>query len=743
MLLSIVMMIKNEERYLDMTLKSLNPLMKNIKSELIILDTGSTDRSIEISKKYTKKVYFEKWNDNFAQMRNISIGYAKGEWILILDADEELVNYENLINFFKNGLHKEYNSASIELTNIMSEDKKLFNKASIVRLFKKDKEFRYEGAIHEQPIHKEPIFSDIANFNHYGYMYKNEEVKQKKLSRNEKILLSELKVNPNNPYIYYQLAMNYSAFGEKQEALSYMEKCYKMYNELGTTYSYVNSGLAKLYIELDEYEKCEKLCKEYIKNDDKNIDIYCYIAISQNNLKKYKESLDNYNRYLHLLENYEISTQANDLYSVCDTISFIENAKIDMINIYYNLGMYDKVVAESNNVDLEYLKQVYYVLIMSLYKLEREDELLNIYEKISLSQVEKNIFKENIEDMIIDIKQSDRFKIYNTLTKIDGNYGILNKIRLGMKLSDKEYHEILLSENELYYADIIYYALKNGSDLVELLSGVKYLSLNRYFEYLVLYRRDCILELYDYLVRASNTMDLNKIIIYRCISKYLVFEGGLEGEKYEHLLYMYLSYSSVYIKQIYNDLLSDEELLELVNDEDDVFVIKVNLIEKLKKNNPVEYIKNMRQLVIENKKYQNMISLLINNFKLDFEENEELKNLKKQYKEIIKNDVNKGDIKSAQIKIDEYQSLFEFESEILNLKAITKIISSEFIEADNILKQAYIIDINNYDVIFNIAFVKEMLGEFSESIKFLDYIIKNCDDETIVYDAKAKLAELI
>ncbi|MCU9808034.1 glycosyltransferase [Paraclostridium sp. AKS46] len=59
MLLSIVMMIKNEEKYLDTTLKSLDPLMNNIKSELIILDTGSTDRSIEIAKKYTDKVYFE------------------------------------------------------------------------------------------------------------------------------------------------------------------------------------------------------------------------------------------------------------------------------------------------------------------------------------------------------------------------------------------------------------------------------------------------------------------------------------------------------------------------------------------------------------------------------------------------------------------------------------------------------------------------------------------------------------
>lgn len=743
MLLSIVMMIRNEERYLDMTLKSLNPLMNNIKSELIILDTGSTDRSVEIAKKYTDKVYFAKWNDNFAQMRNILIGYAKGEWILILDADEELVNYENLINFFRNGLHKKYNSASIELTNIMSEDKKLFNKASIVRLFKKDKEFRYEGAIHEQPIHKEPMFKDVANFNHYGYMYKNEEVKQRKLNRNEKILLSELNKNPNNPYIYYQLAMNYSAFGEKKEALSYMEKCYEINNKLGVKYSYVSSGLAKLYIEVNEYKKCEKLCKEYIRNDDKNIDMYCYIAISQNTLKKYKESLDNYNRYLYLLDNYDITTQANDLYSICDTISFRENAKIDILNIYYNLGMYEKVIAESNSIDLEQLKQIYYVLIMSLYKLEREDELFNIYEKISLSQVEKNIFQENIEDIILNIKQSDRFKIYKTLTKIDGNYGILNKIRLGMKLSDEGYNEILLEENELYYADVIYYALKSGSDLVKLLAGVNHVSLNKYFGYLVLYRRDCILELYDYLVEASNTMDLNKIIIYRCLSKHLLFEGRLDGKKYEQLSDMYLAYSSVYIKQIYNEFLSDEELLGLVNDEEDTFIIKVNLIEKIKKNNPVEYIKNMRQLLIENKKYKNTISILINNFKSEIEENEELKNLKKQYKEIIKSDVNKGDIKNAQIKINEYQNLFEFESEILNLKAITNILTSEFVEADNILKQAYMIDRNNYDVIFNIACVKEMLGEFNESIKYLDYIIKYCGEETIVSDAKDKIAEII
>ncbi len=208
MLLSIVMMVKNEEKYLNKTLTALQPLMKEINSELIILDTGSTDKSIDIAKKFTDKVYFKQWNNNFADMRNESISYAQGDWILILDADEELTDYMKMIEFFDSDKCKKYNCASIELKNIISEDKELYNKALILRLFRNDN-FKYEGAIHEQPIYKDPIYNDIATFNHYGYIYEDEELKQRKLKRNEKILLSELKINPNNPYINYQLGKNY------------------------------------------------------------------------------------------------------------------------------------------------------------------------------------------------------------------------------------------------------------------------------------------------------------------------------------------------------------------------------------------------------------------------------------------------------------------------------------------------------------------------------------------------------
>ena len=100
MKLSIGMIIKNEEKYLDKCLSALTPILNKVDSELIIVDTGSTDSSVEIARKYTDKVYFFQWCDDFAAARNETLKHATGEWYMYLDADEILQNPSGIIDFF-------------------------------------------------------------------------------------------------------------------------------------------------------------------------------------------------------------------------------------------------------------------------------------------------------------------------------------------------------------------------------------------------------------------------------------------------------------------------------------------------------------------------------------------------------------------------------------------------------------------------------------------------------------------
>ncbi len=358
MLLSIVMMVKDEERYLDETLSSLKLLMGEVNSELIILDTGSKDNSINIAKKYTENLYYEKWNDNFSDMRNKSISYAKGDWILVVDADEVLVNYDRLIEFFNTDLHKKYKSATVELMNINREGEKEYDLCSIPRLFKNENGFCYKGAIHEQPKCKLPIYNDIASFKHYGYMFKDQEILNKKLDRNTKILSEEIRKNPNDAYTNYQLGKNYFMLKLYEDGIFYIEKSYNIYKKSGRVPIFITLDLAKLYSLSNNHRKCEELCLNYIKEDKKNIDIYYYLAISQSYFGKIKESIKSYERYIYLLEHYDISTQANNIECFCETIKFKNLAKVKIIENYYKFEKYDDIIDFSKSLNNNYLNNV-------------------------------------------------------------------------------------------------------------------------------------------------------------------------------------------------------------------------------------------------------------------------------------------------------------------------------------------------------------------------------------------------
>ncbi len=87
--LSVVIITFNEEANIGRTLASVQPLVADGKGEIIVVDSGSTDRTVEIAKSFGAKVFVEEWK-GFAAQKNSAIDKATGDWILSLDADEEL-----------------------------------------------------------------------------------------------------------------------------------------------------------------------------------------------------------------------------------------------------------------------------------------------------------------------------------------------------------------------------------------------------------------------------------------------------------------------------------------------------------------------------------------------------------------------------------------------------------------------------------------------------------------------------
>lgn len=157
--ISVCMIVKNEEKVLARCLDSLRGLWE----ELIIVDTGSTDSTKEIAKKYTDKVYDFTWTRNFSDARNFSFSKANCDYIYSADADEVL-DEENREKFFilKNALSEisEIEIVQMYYGNQLSQDSIYnFDKEYRPKLYKRIRKFMWQEPIHEA-VRLEPVVYD-------------------------------------------------------------------------------------------------------------------------------------------------------------------------------------------------------------------------------------------------------------------------------------------------------------------------------------------------------------------------------------------------------------------------------------------------------------------------------------------------------------------------------------------------------------------------------------------------------
>jgi len=217
--LSVCMIVKNEEENLPRVLSSIQGLA----DEVIVVDTGSTDRTVEIAKSFGAKVYFFEWCDDFSAARNESLKYATCDYVLWLDGDDEVPESEHEI-IKRDLLLKRGNAFYLHIKNNMNgvEDISLQ-----LRVFPNKKRIRFSGRVHEQVIRAVTmagikISVSEATIIHHGY-YSNEEV-LKKLNRNIKILMEELKKDPDNNNTIFFIARTLRGLNKIDEANHYLDR---------------------------------------------------------------------------------------------------------------------------------------------------------------------------------------------------------------------------------------------------------------------------------------------------------------------------------------------------------------------------------------------------------------------------------------------------------------------------------------------------------------------------------------
>lgn len=223
--ISAILIVKNEERFLEACLASL----KGVVDEIVVVDTGSTDNTVEIAKSYGAILGNFDWCQDFSAARNASIELATQPWLFWIDADEVLQPGASQM-LTEAVMRPHMGGYLVRLVNFLDEKQQTQFVHTAVRLFQNRPDIRFMGKIHEQVAHN---FGELGLatatlakvvLNHYGYQ-PDLMLERGKLDRTLTMIQDELLDNPNDPFQLFNLAMTYSVAGENEKAVEVAEKC--------------------------------------------------------------------------------------------------------------------------------------------------------------------------------------------------------------------------------------------------------------------------------------------------------------------------------------------------------------------------------------------------------------------------------------------------------------------------------------------------------------------------------------
>jgi glycosyltransferase involved in cell wall biosynthesis len=232
--LGLCMIVKDEEEMLPKCLAAVAPAV----DEIVIVDTGSTDRTIEIAKEFGATVIEQPWTGSFSEARNTSFEASTTDWIIYLDADEILVadDVKRLKALTGRTWREAFYLVLTSFTGEIGDGAAVSNSA--LRVFRNRPHYRFEGRLHEQIAQHVPTYAtgrieqSSVRVDHYGYLGAVRDAKEKS-RRNLELLKAQQAEGAPSAFLHFNLGTEYAAIGDYGSALTEFARSWNLVQERG------------------------------------------------------------------------------------------------------------------------------------------------------------------------------------------------------------------------------------------------------------------------------------------------------------------------------------------------------------------------------------------------------------------------------------------------------------------------------------------------------------------------------
>ncbi len=279
--ISLCMIVRNEEDTLSRVLDS----AKDLVDEIIIIDTGSKDKTKEIAKQYTDKIYDFEWIDDFAAARNFSFSKATKEYIFYLDADDVMLEEDReKFKKLKEELDPSVDSVTMKYNVGFDKHGNVTFSYRRNRLVKRTRKFQWYGPCHNYLVVSGKIINSDVAISHKKKTHQTErnlKIYEKRLARGDEF-------SPRDVFYYGNELYDHKMY---EKALENYDKFLNMDQGWSENKIYACGKVADYYSSLGDYENAYKYCFKSFEYDTPHAEHCCKIGSYFKVARRYKQAI--------------------------------------------------------------------------------------------------------------------------------------------------------------------------------------------------------------------------------------------------------------------------------------------------------------------------------------------------------------------------------------------------------------------------------------------------------------------